>query len=312
MDHPAVPSAAGACAGRTFVILNPAAGHQAPDRLRRRVVAAFHARGAAFDIADTGRPGHAAELARQAAQAGYRAVCMVGGDGTLAEVATGLAGSDTALAIIPRGTANQVARNLRIPLDLERAVDVALRGRVTAMDLGRIDSRAFALAVGAGYDAAVMAAASRPLKERWGFAAYLYAAMREALHAAPLTFRLTLDGRDIELRAMSVIVANVGELFASFLPFTLPLAPRGCRSWQDGLLDVLVIAPAHLAEFPAVLWQAARQRVGQDRRLLHFQARHIVLHADPPAPVQIDGDPAGQTPVTAAVVPAGVRVLTPA
>lgn len=303
--------AAGEGAGRTFIIVNPAAGQDAPEKLRRQIGGAFAARGVPFDLVETECEGHAIELAAGAAAGGYGTVCVVGGDGTLAEAATGLAGQDVPLALIPRGTGNQVAQNLRIPTDLEAAVDVAVHGSATPMDLGRIDGRAFALVAGAGYDAAVMAAATRSLKERWGFAAYIFAAVKEALTAAPSEFHIVADGEAIHVRAVTVMLANMGELFTQFLPFTLPLAPQPTLSWQDGLLDVVILAPRNPTEFPAILWRAARRRFSGDERLIHFTARQVTIEADPPVAIQIDGDTGGCTPVMAEAVPAGVHVLTP-
>jgi diacylglycerol kinase (ATP) len=303
--------AAGPYADRTFIIMNPAAGHDQLQRLKRRIGAAFAERDAAFDLVVTRHAGHAAELARESAALGYRAVCVVGGDGTLAEVATGLAGTDTPLAIIPRGTANQVAQNLRIPRRLEDAVDTAVRGIVTPVDLGRANDRAFALVAGAGYDAAVMRAATRPLKKSLGFGAYIYAAVREALNAAPAAFRITADGRTVEIEAVTVLIANVGELFTAYVPLRFSLTPRPTSSWQDGLLDVLIIAPRNPPELARVLWHAALRRFGGDDRLLHFQAREVTIDAARPMPVQIDGDPSGTTPLTASVVPRGLLVLLP-
>jgi YegS/Rv2252/BmrU family lipid kinase len=236
---------------------------------------------------------------------------VVGGDGTIAEAATGLDGAPTPLAIIPRGTANQLAHNLGIPIDLEQAVEVAISGTPTFIDLGRIDGRSFALVAGAGFDAAVMAAATRELKERWGFGAYIYAAVKEALTATPTQFHLSVDGRALDVHAVTVMVANMGELFSAFIPLRLPLAPRPQYSWQDGLLDVVVVAPRKFPEFAGILWRAAHKRFGGDERLLHFQAREVTIDADPPIAVQIDGDPAGQTPVTASVVQGALRVMVP-
>ncbi|HUG40624.1 MAG TPA: diacylglycerol kinase family protein [Longimicrobiales bacterium] len=305
--------AAGPFAGRTLIIINPAAGQEDPARLRRLIGGAFAARRAPFDLVETTHAGHAVELSREAAGLGYRAVCVVGGDGTLAEAATGLAGTDTPLALIPRGTANQVAHNLRIPTNLEEAVDVAINGEAAPVDLGRIGDRVFALVAGAGFDAAVMASATRGMKERWGFGAYVFAAVKEALTAQPVDFRITADGVTMEVRAVSVMLANVGELFAHFLPFALPLAPRPGRSWQDGLFDVVVLAPRNVIDVPNVLWKAmGRNYQSDDDRLLHFQAREVTIEADPPIAVQIDGDPAGVTPVSARAVERGVHIIAPA
>jgi YegS/Rv2252/BmrU family lipid kinase len=287
------------------------AGQDDPAKLRRALGGAFAAREAPFDLAATRRAGHAAELSRYAAELGYRAVCVVGGDGTIAEAASGLSGSRIPLAIIPRGTANQLAQNLGIPAELEHAVDVAVGGIATPIDLGRINGRSFALVAGAGFDAAVMASATRELKERWGFGAYIYAAVKEALAATPTLFRLEIDGTRLEVHAVTVMVANMGELFSAFIPLRLPLAPRPKYSWQDGLLDVVIVAPRKFPEFAQILWRAAHKKFGGDDRLIHFQAREITIESDPPIAVQIDGDPIGETPVTATVVGAALNVLTP-
>lgn len=313
MERTSTERAAGPYAGRTLVVINPAAGREDPIRLRRLIGGAFAARGAAFDIRETEHAGHGIALAREAASLGYRAVCVVGGDGSLAEAATGLAGTDTPLALIPRGTANQVAYNLRIPTDLEEAVEVAVNGTAAPVDLGRIGDRVFALVAGAGFDAAVMASATRDLKERWGFAAYVFAAVKEALTAQPVDFRITADGEVIEVRAVSVMLANVGELFAHFLPFALPLTPAPRRSWQDGLFDVVILAPRTVIDVPNVLWQAVgRHYSGENDRLVHFQAREVTIESDPEIAVQIDGDPAGVTPMSARAVERAVRIYAPA
>lgn len=308
----ATNGASGPYAGRTFIILNPAAGQEDAAKLRRLVGGAFAARRAAFDLAETQYAGHATELAQRAVELGYRAVTVVGGDGTVAEAATGLAGSAVPLSVIPRGTANQVAHNLHIPTNIEAAADVAVSGLPTSLDLGRIGGRAFALVAGAGLDAAMMASATRDMKERWGFGAYIVAAVKEAIAATPVRFCIRADDRELEVRAVSVMMANVGELFTTFLPFALPLTPRPKRSWQDGLLDVVIVAPRNLGDVPAVLWKAALKRFAGDDRLLHLQAREVTIEAEPAMAVQIDGDPAGETPVSASAVPAGVMVMSPA
>jgi diacylglycerol kinase (ATP) len=98
--------------GRTLVVLNPAAGQANVDRVRRQIGGAFAVRGARFDLVETTGSGDAEALAREAVRLGYRAVAVAGGDGTVAEVVTGLVGSRVALGIIPMGTANLVAANL--------------------------------------------------------------------------------------------------------------------------------------------------------------------------------------------------------
>lgn len=314
MNIPAQParhSAAGAYAGRTLIIVNPKAGRQSIAAVLRRVGGAFAARETSFDMVTTRRAGHATELARHAAQRGYRAVCIVGGDGTLAEAATGLVGTSVPLAIIPRGTANQVAMNLGIPRAFESAVDTAISGRAVPIDLGSVEGRAFALIAGAGFDAAVMSDATRELKERWGFGAYVYSALKNVLSMNPARFHIKTDAVELEISAVSVMVANVGALFTKYLPVRLPLTPNPLSSWHDGRFDVIVVAPQTLPDWATVLWSAALHKFGGSERLIHLQARTVTIDADQPIPTQIDGDPAGHTPLTAEVLERGVRVMLP-
>lgn len=298
--------------GRTLIIVNPKAGQDTLASLRRRLGGAFAARDVAFDIVTTERSGHATELAREAAQLGFARVCVVGGDGTLAEAATGLVGFDVPLALIPRGTANQVAHNLGIPTALEKAVDVALHGRPQPIDLGRINGRAFALVAGAGFDAAVMASATRELKERWGFGAYIYAAVKQALTAAPVRFRISTEDTTLDVSGVSVMIANVGSLFTKYIPLRFPLTPKPFSSWHDGVFDIVVVSPHNVPDWATVLWNAARMRFGGNDRLIHLQARSVTIEADPAVPTQIDGDPAGTTPLRADVMERGVRIMMPA
>jgi YegS/Rv2252/BmrU family lipid kinase len=297
-------------AGRTLVVLNPAAGQDEPSRTRRLLGGAFAVRGASFDLVETSGAGDAERAARRAAQLGYRAVVAAGGDGTVAEVVSGLAGTGVPLGIIPLGTANQVAGNLGLPPDIERAVEVVVHGAAVPMDVGQLeDGRYFALIAGAGWDAEVMAAATRELKDRWGFWAYLYAALRRSIAPPAALFRITADGECFEVRAATVLVANVGHLFHELLPGELQIAPAA--SYSDGLLDVCIFAPRTLPDVATVLWKVARRRYLGDDRMLYLQAREIRIEADPPVFTQVDGDPAGETPLVARAIAGGVRVLVP-
>jgi diacylglycerol kinase (ATP) len=299
-------------AGRTLIIVNPMAGQETLAKLRRKLGGAFAARNINFDIVTTEHSGHATELARQAAELGFAKVCAVGGDGTIAEAATGLVGFDIPLGVIPRGTANQVALNLKIPIALEKAVEVAVHGMPQPIDLGQVNGRAFALVAGAGFDAAVMSSATRELKERWGFGAYIYAALKQALSASPARFTITTEDTTLEISGVSVMIANVGALFTKYIPLRFPLTPKPLSSWQDGLFDIVVVAPQNFPDWATVLWNAARMKFGGNDRLLHLQAREVTIAADPAVPTQIDGDPVGVTPITAKVLERGVRIMMPA
>jgi diacylglycerol kinase (ATP) len=293
-----------------MVVLNPAAGQDEPARVRRRIGGALAVRNAAFDLEETRGPGDAERLAREAVRLGYRAVIAAGGDGTLAEVISGVAGSTVPIGIVPLGTANQVAANLGVPGDVERAIELAVNGTPHPVDVGQLgNGRYFALMAGAGWDAEVMSFATRELKDRWGFGAYLFAGLRSSMAPQATTFSITADGQSFEVRAATVIVANVGQLVYDLLPLDLRIGPG--VSFEDGLLDVCIFAPRSLPDVAAVLWRVASRRYVGDQRMIYLQAREIRIDADPPTITQVDGDLAGPTPLEARAVPAGVRILLP-
>lgn len=299
-----------ACADRTLIVLNPAAGQEDPRKVRRLLGGAFAVRGAGFDLVETAGAGDAERLAREGAARGYRAVVAAGGDGTVAEIITGLAGSGVPLGIVPQGTGNQVACNLGIPRDVEGAVEVAVHGTPRPMDLGQLaDGRYFALMAGAGWDAEVMAVATRELKDRWGFGAYLYAGLRRALAPPSALFRITADGREFEISAATVLVANVGQLVYPFVPVELRVGPD--ISFHDGMLDVCVFAPRTLTDVAAVLWRVARRQYAGDERMIFLRARDVRIESEVPVVTQVDGEVTGETPLAARAVEGGVRVLVP-
>jgi diacylglycerol kinase (ATP) len=300
----------GATDGRTLVVLNPAAGQGNPARLRRQLEAAFARRGAAFDVAETAAAGDAERFAREAAAGGYRAVVAVGGDGTVGEVLTGVAGSATPVAIVPRGTGNQVAHNLCIPRRVDAAVEVAVHGRPVPMDVGRLDDgRFFALAAGAGWDAEIISRATRERKDRWGFGAYVFAGVSIGMTPPTARFRVTADGRTLELDASLVLVANVGSFVAPYVPLAMRVAPS--VSFRDGLLDVCIFAPGTPTGVAALLWRLGLGRYTGDPRMLFLQASDVLVESDPAMPTQVDGEVLAATPLRARSVPGGVRVLVP-
>jgi diacylglycerol kinase (ATP) len=296
---------------RTLIVMNPAAGQADTDRVLRLLAGAFAVRGASFDVAHTTAAGDAQRLAHHAVEHGYRAVVAVGGDGTVGEVITGAAGTDIPVGIIPKGTANQVASNLGIPRDVEEAVEVAVNGVPAPIDLGQLaDGRYFALAAGAGWDAAVMQGATRELKDRWGFGAYIYAGLRVGVKPPLHRYRIVADGREIRIRAAMVLLANMGQFMANTIPpVAVTVAPE--VSYQDGKLDVCIFAPHTLRDVAALVWRVLRGGFSPDERLVYFQASEVTVYADPPAVTEIDGELLGETPLQARAVRGGVTILVP-
>ncbi len=308
-EHPAAPTESATGPERLFVIQNPVAGTRRPERLHRRLQNELAARDVDFAHAYTRERGHGSELVRQALEAGFRRILVAGGDGTIREAVSAVAGSHAALALLPVGTGNQLAANLGIPRSVRGCVSVALDGRVRDIDLGLIDGRPFAAIAGAGFDARVVQPDSR-IKRRVGYLAYVHAATAAVFAPRLASFRVGVDGMEITGRGIGVMVMNMPGLTAPGLRRPVTIVPGG--HMDDGKLDGLIIITSTRWECFSALGAILRQRQTSSALFEYFSGREIQVDADPPMPVQADGELFGETPFRVKVWPGALRVLVPA
>jgi diacylglycerol kinase (ATP) len=234
--------------------------------------------------------------ARMALAAGADVVLACGGDGTVRHVAEVLAGSGTALGLLPMGTANLLARNLAIVLDdPDNAIRIALSGDNRAVDVGwvlvddRPGEQLFLVMAGMGFDGAIMAGTSRALKARLGLLAYFVSGVR-ALRGSRARITLAVGGApELRCRVSTVLVGNCGKLVAGLV--LLPTAQV-----DDGLLDVVTIAPKSIIGWLEVAARVLTRRHGH-RMVQHWQGRTVTISAELPQQAQIDGDPIGDVRV---------------
>ena len=293
------------------LIVNPRSGKRKAESIVQHAHELAEKHGHTIEVSIIAKAGDGKVFAQKAIKENFDRVISAGGDGTLNAIACGLIGSQVPLGIIPLGTGNQLAANLGIPPDVERAVEVAVRGQARAIDIGQLgDGSYFALMAGAGWDAEVMNSCSRELKERWGFGAYLFQGLKRVAAPPSALYRIEVDGAEFEVRAATVLIANAGQLFSSLFPVEVRIAPD--TSFQDGLLDICIFAPRTLPDVAAVLWKVARRQYVGDDRMIYLQARQVRIEADPSVVTQVDGDCTGETPLVARAVPGGVSVLLPA
>lgn len=226
-----------------------------------------------------------------------------GGDGTVRSAASVLSECPVALALLPLGTGNVLARNLGVPLDLEGAVAVAASGTRRRIDLGRLDGRLFTVAAGLGMDAEVLAATGAAAKRRVGASAYVISGLRR-LGASPFRVEVHLERAEPFSRLVAAaVICNVAKL-----PFGVKLDPEG--SLDDGLLDLVLIEPNGLAGWPRVALRllGARSGPGVER----FRARDVRVYAEGPHPREVDGDPIESGAALEAVaIPLALEVCAP-
>ena len=243
--------------------------------------------------------------ANSAALDGIDLVVAVGGDGTVRGCAEGLARTGVPLAVVPHGTANLLARTLRIPGHPRAALAVALDsgGVDRVIDLAVADEVPFTAMAGMGLDAAVVAGTR--LKHQFGWLAY---AMCGAVHLSlpPARFSIRLDdAAPVEREARSVVVGNSG-----LLPGGFSLLPDA--RLDDGMLDVGVLAPRGPLGWPRLATRVLTHSRRQDRMLERFLARKVEITACAPLPREVDGElvTAGRS-LTVTVQPGALTVRMP-
>lgn len=209
-------------------------------------------------------------------------VAAVGGDGTVHEIGKRLVGRKAALAIIPAGSGNGLARHLGIPLDPSRAVGSVDACRIETIDLGRINDDVFLGVCGLGFDAVVAhrfaAAGTRGLETyvRQGVLTYT------GYHAEH--YAITLDGERQEMPAFLIAIANSGQYGndARIAPFA---------SLQDGLLDVVVVRSGSLVRAPILIYKLFTGTLEDSDDVLLRQARTVRIERASEGPGHIDGEP---------------------
>lgn len=288
---------------RVLLIVNPASRRGA--RIRNRALRAFADAGVDCDVMPTEAPGHAAVLAKAHAHK-YHAVFTLGGDGTVMEVLGALAHHGPPVGILAGGTANVVARSLRIPLNPARAVPLLLGGDEATLDLGRLgDGRRFAIGVGVGLDATMIAEAPAELKRRFGFMAYVIGGYKAVLRNQRFMLRLTVDGEVFDLSASAVLIANFGAVLNDLVSFGEGIVH------DDGQLDACVFSPRNLWDALRILWKMIRKDFRPDPCLFYKSGREFRVDTVPWMPSQADGELLSGTPLTVSVDPLAGRLLIP-
>ena len=246
----------------------------------------------------------ATRAARESAERGDDLLFTVGGDGTVRDAALGLRDSATALAAIPAGTVNIWAREAGIPHGLRRALDAHITGQAVAMDLGLADGRCFLLMAGIGWDAEITRRVSMKLKRAAGDLAYV-------AQAALMTPRLRTrsvrweSGGELREEPLAWMVLGNTRLYGGRFRLT-PAAVV-----DDGLLDLVALCPRTLTDALRLAGRVGLSRVHGDRHAIEGRTVELRVITSGLA-VQLDGDYAGETPMTFSVAPRALRVSVPA
>jgi diacylglycerol kinase (ATP) len=291
------------------LIYNPIAGalQRDPNQVSR-LVAALGEHGIIMTLLPTAYAGHATLLARQAVTDGASIVIVCGGDGTINEVAQSLVGTETALAVWPSGTANVLAKELRLPRNAKALATLIANNSIRTISAGRATKpgtewqRYFLLMAGIGLDAAVVESVDLELKKVAGKGAY-WAAGLNFLARMPLTpFSLNFNGRQHE--STFAVISNAACYASVF-----SLAPGACI--DDDKFNVCVFnTRSRLAYLSyAFLSMTGSHKFGPG--VIYQETGEAHANSNDQAPVQLDGDVVGKLPMNFEIVPQALRIYAP-
>ena len=265
-----------------LAIINPVSGTGSKDKIPRLIDTVVDQEKNDVSIVMSEYAGHAHEIATQAVNDGIEIVIAIGGDGTVNEVGSALCGTDTALAIVPSGSGNGLARHLRISMNASRALQVLNNGVVGQFDYCRINDKPFFCTCGMGFDAAVSYKFSN--EGTRGFITYIKTALSEYIKYKPQDYVINIDGNELKEKAFVIACCNAAQYGNNAY-----IAPRA--TMQDGLIDVTVMHPFNMIESPLIGARLFLRQLNHDNHVSIYRGKHVIIERNQDDIVHIDGDP---------------------
>ena len=284
-------------------IVNPISGINEKESVVKAVEETIDREKYDFSILSTLYAGHAEEIARMAANEGVDIVAAVGGDGTINEVGRALAHTETAMAVVPCGSGNGLARHLRIPINPMRAVKVINEGQEEKIDYGIIDGHPFFCTCGVGFDAFVSLKFANSGKR--GILSYLENALRESVSYSPETYEIENSEGTVKYKAFLITCANASQYGNNAF-----IAPHA--SLTDGLMDITVLEPFSVIDVPTLSYQLFNKTIDQNSRIKTMRDTKITIRRAHGGVLHYDGDPVmGGKTIEVEIVHQGLKVIVP-
>lgn len=271
---------------KILFILNPVAGGGKSLLIEKKIDQLIDQSRFDHEIVFTERAGHAAELAQKAVNNNFHIVVAAGGDGTINEIAKPLLHTHTALAVIPRGSGNGLARHLEIPLDVTKAIIKINTASEKKVDVIRVNGHVSVNVSGVGFDGWVASEFAKSKKR--GLLNYIRLTMSGYKKFPQCQVRITDFTKTIECTSFVVAIANSSQFGNN--AFVAPMA-----NIQDGIMDVTIIRKPSVFFLPIVFYLLLRKQIESSKYVSTLRARKISIELRENLPMHIDGEPAGKT-----------------
>ncbi len=234
-----------------------------------------------YEIAYTKAAKHAIELSKEAASRNIDVVVAVGGDGSVNETAKGLVGSNTAMAIIPTGSGNGLARHLNIPLNLKKAMKLINNGKETRIDSIQLNNETFVNVAGIGFDAHIGWQFAKYGKR--GFSSYIKVIMREFPKYKAQDFEIIIEGKSIIKNAYLISFAN-GSQWGN----NAHIAPNA--DIRDGILDIAILKDFKIFSALSIGYKLFKKTLHESAHLEILKAKEVIVKQKGNI-AHIDGEP---------------------
>jgi len=267
---------------KIFLVINQYAGHGKGEKAVDLVIPFLKKRGHTVEYSFTNRPGHATELASKASLDGFDLVVAVGGDGTVNEVAQGLIGTDTPMGIIPMGSGNGLARELKISMNMHKSTRTLVEGENLQLDVCKLNDQRFLCTSGIGFDAMIAYKMSKAASR--GFLKYVQLVIQESIFFKPLDVKMTIDGVAIEKPVFLITFANASQFGNNAF-----IAPGA--SMTDGLIDVVVVRKFAKIWMPVFAVALFSKLIPKLPFVDCYKARQIELQLADTPHYHFDGEP---------------------
>lgn len=251
----------------------------------------------------TGYPGHATEIAKHAVKKDYKYIITAGGDGTVNEVAKALVNSKAVLGIIPFGSGNGLARDLQIPMEAKKAIDIILDGNVRTIDYGIANEHIFFCTCGVGFDALVSEKFAEE-KQR-GPLGYFRNIMEGVVDFKSEEYEIAHDNGALKERAFVVTCANASQYGNEAY-----IAPDA--DMEDGKMNISVLKPINALEVPQTTLQLFTKNIEKNNKLIHLLSKEALIKRNHSGLMHVDGEPVKTgNEIHVKIVPKGLNVLAP-
>ncbi|MCE5188243.1 MAG: diacylglycerol kinase family lipid kinase [Eubacteriales bacterium] len=287
------------------LIWNPVAGNGAAVRAYQLVTDALAERGIAFTAEKSAYAGNATELAKEAAANGAKKIVVLGGDGTIREVAMALMNTNIPLGIISCGTGNDIIRPLKIPNDPLAALEIALDGEVRQMDAAMANDLLYFNVAGFGFDVDVLRYVEIYKKRmKNGSLAYMRGLLTALLHLNSRKTTISWPGGSMEAQVL-IIAAGNGTHFGGGMMVTPKADPF------DGLLDICIINNVSKLNAYLILPKFLKGEHLTTKYVTYFKTTELTAVCEPASLLDVDGDILPGTPVTFKIIPKALSVVVP-